>query len=122
MGRYDKLVLIQKPRRRWTFWLKRLGNVLLLAAIAFVIRQAWRHHAVTKKLEEVVAEIDRAEPGWRLSEIEAARDKSQRKRTAPASSSQARSSFPGIGRRRSFTNDSLTYRRRSNSPRRIWRD
>ncbi len=74
MGRYDKLVLIQKPRRRWTFWLKRLGNVLLLAAIAFVIRQAWRHHAVTKKLEEVVAEIDRAEPGWRLSEIEAARE------------------------------------------------
>jgi hypothetical protein len=55
-------------------WLKRLGTVLLLAVIAIAIPQAWRHPQITEKLDETVAELDRTEPGWRLNEIEAARE------------------------------------------------
>jgi hypothetical protein len=75
VGTYDKSALNQKPRRRWTFWLKRLGKVLLLVVIAIAIRQAWHHHEAAKKLEETLAELDHSEPGWRLEDMEAAREK-----------------------------------------------
>jgi hypothetical protein len=74
VGTYDKLVLIQKPRRRWTFWLKRLGKWFLLATLILVIRQAWNYHQATKKLQETLAAMDQAEPGWHLDEIEKARE------------------------------------------------
>jgi hypothetical protein len=71
---HENLFLIRKPPRRWLFWLKRLGKILLLAFVVLAIRQAWHHHEVTKKLDEALAEMDRAELGWRLNEIEAARE------------------------------------------------
>ncbi len=75
MDTLDEAVETEKPRRPWwLLWLKRIGKGLLLAAVVIAIRQAWRHHQVTKKLENTLAEIDRAEPGWRLADIEAARE------------------------------------------------
>jgi hypothetical protein len=56
-------------------WLKRLGTILLLAGIAIAIRQAWHHSEVTEKQHVVLDELDRTEPGWRLEDIEAAREK-----------------------------------------------
>ncbi len=71
----EESLAIAKPRRSWLRWLKRLGKVLLLALIAIVIRQAWHHYEAAKKLQETLAELDRTDPGWRLGDIEAARDK-----------------------------------------------
>ncbi len=73
MDTYEQSFGIAKTRRPWLRWLKRLGTVLLLALVAIAIRQAWHHHEVTKKLQEALAELDRAEPGWRLEDMEAAR-------------------------------------------------
>ncbi|MHB1421598.1 MAG: hypothetical protein ACYC3I_00095 [Gemmataceae bacterium] len=76
MDTYEESFVIEKPHRPWwRRWLKRLGKILLVGTIAIVIRQAWFHHEVTKNLEETLAEMDRVEPGWRLEEIEAAREK-----------------------------------------------
>jgi hypothetical protein len=47
----------------------------LVALIAIVIRQAWRHHEIAKNLQETLAEMDRTEPSWRLQDIEAARER-----------------------------------------------
>jgi hypothetical protein len=56
------------------FWLKRLGMMLLVLLIVAACTQTWRHYQVSKRLDETLAEIDRAEPGWRLADIEAARE------------------------------------------------
>lgn len=74
METYEESVESSKPRRPWMRWLKRIGKGLLFVIIAGVIRQTWHHHQVTKKLQETLAEMDRTEPGWRLNEIEAARE------------------------------------------------
>lgn len=74
METYEESVESSKPRRPWMRWLKRIGKGLLVAVIAIVIRQAWHHREVTKKLQETLAEMDRTEPGWRLKDIEAARE------------------------------------------------
>lgn len=62
-----------RPGCLW-FWLKRLGKALLLAAVVGACTQAWRHYQICKQLDETLAEMDRAEPGWRLADIEAARE------------------------------------------------
>jgi hypothetical protein len=62
-----------KPRRLWLRWLKRLGMVLLPALALVAFRQGWLHPEAIKKFRETLAEMDRAEPGWRLADIEAAR-------------------------------------------------
>ena len=74
MQTHEKLFLIQKPPRRWLFWLKRLGKGFLVVTIILVIRQAWSYHQATKKLQETLAAMDQAEPGWHLDEIEKARE------------------------------------------------
>jgi len=64
-----------KPRRSWwRRWLKRVGWGLLMLVIVVACRMAWRHYQVTKQLNESLTKLDRAEPGWRLEEIEAARE------------------------------------------------
>jgi hypothetical protein len=35
--------------------------------------QIYRHHRVTTRLQEALAELDRTDPGWRIKDIEAAR-------------------------------------------------
>lgn len=75
MKTYEEAFVIEKPRQPWwQRWLKRICKVLLLAAIAIAIRQGWYHYQATKKLQETLAEMDRHEPGWRLEDIEAARE------------------------------------------------
>jgi hypothetical protein len=62
---------LPKPRRRK--WLLRVGItflVLLLVAAAFYAY--WRHQ-VNQNLDDVVAALDRHEPGWRWDDILAAR-------------------------------------------------
>lgn len=34
----------------------------------------WRHHSVQQRLDQALAELDRTDPGWRLEDIEAARE------------------------------------------------
>jgi hypothetical protein len=64
---------ISKPRP-WLRWLKRLGKGLLVVILAIVVRQVWHHYEANKKLQETLAELDRTDPGWRLEDIEAARE------------------------------------------------
>lgn len=65
-----------KPRHRW---LKRFGCGLLILALALLIPAAstwaWRRHLHQQRLDEMLAELDRADPGWRLEDIEAARER-----------------------------------------------
>lgn len=72
----DSLV-VAKPRRRW---LKRIGcGLVVLLALALILSipaistAIRRHHAVGQRLDEALADLDRSDPGWRLSDIEAAR-------------------------------------------------
>lgn len=70
----EKSFSVDNPRRPRLRWLKRIGKGLLILAIIAALRLAWRHHQITKALDEAVAEMDRVEPGWRLADIEAARE------------------------------------------------
>src|SRR5262249_45466704 len=58
---------IRKPRRRW--WKRLLIGTLLAVLIPTAIYRyrAWR---LDRELEQVVAELDERDPGWRLEEIE----------------------------------------------------
>ncbi len=75
MNAQDDPLPVEKPRRPRLRWLKRIGKGLLIAAVIIAGRMAWHHYQATKNLQEALAEMDRAEPGWRLEEIEAAREK-----------------------------------------------
>jgi hypothetical protein len=65
---------IRRPRPRWVRWLRRLGWVVLALAVGEAIRYGYNHHRVTTRLREAVEELDRTDPGWRLADIEAARE------------------------------------------------
>jgi hypothetical protein len=72
---YEESFEIDKSRRSWwRRWLKRIGWSLLILAVSSAGRQAWVHYQATKKLQETLTEMDRVEPGWRLEDIEAARE------------------------------------------------
>jgi hypothetical protein len=70
----DDPLPVEKPRRPRLRWLKRIGKGLLMVAVIIAGRMAWHHFQATKNLQEALAEMDRAEPGWRLEDIEAARE------------------------------------------------
>jgi hypothetical protein len=70
----EESVDIGKRRFPELRWLKRIGWGLLVLAIIITCRMAWHHYQIMKKLHESLAELDRAEPGWRLKDIEAARE------------------------------------------------
>lgn len=53
--------------------LKVVGWGLLILAMLAAIGMFWNHAKTTSKLQKVLAELDRTDPGWRLEEIEAAR-------------------------------------------------
>lgn len=74
MEPYDRTIDLTKPRRPRRRWLKRLGWSLLSLLILGFGAQRWSHYQAQKRLDEALAEMDRAEPGWRLKEIEAARE------------------------------------------------
>lgn len=66
------------PQRRWRAWLKRL--VLRFCFLGVVVLVLWlgarTYYAYTagRDLQSYMAELDGADPGWRLDEIEAARE------------------------------------------------
>jgi hypothetical protein len=46
----DDPLPIEKPRRLWLRWLKRIGKGLLVLAIVIGGRMAWDHHQTAEKL------------------------------------------------------------------------
>ncbi len=60
-----------RPRRRW---LKRLGCSLLILALLLVLGYLWDSRKQSDKLQEMLADLDRREPGWRLEDLNAARE------------------------------------------------
>ncbi len=78
MNAYEESFVVAKPYRRW---MKRVGCVLLvllILAITLLILAACflvpRHYLVKQRLEEAITELDSSDPGWRLADIEAARE------------------------------------------------
>jgi hypothetical protein len=71
---YDESFENENLPRPWPRWLKRIGWVLLMLTILAAGRAIWNHGQKASKLQETLAEMDRVEPGWRLEEIEAARE------------------------------------------------
>ena len=65
---------ISKSRRSLLRGLKRIGCGLLILLLLAVGAQAWRQHSAQQRLKELLAELDRTEPGWRLEDLEAARE------------------------------------------------
>jgi hypothetical protein len=63
-----------RPPSVWRYWLKRLTWSFLILVATLICTLALSHHRHSKRLEEAVAELDRAEPGWRLRDIEDARE------------------------------------------------
>src|SRR5262245_2066539 len=55
-----------RKRRRWWILALALGGIPVFAGLVFVV-------STRSGLNSLIAEIDRADPGWRLEEIEAAR-------------------------------------------------
>jgi hypothetical protein len=65
---------IAKRRRRW---LKRLGfGLLILLLLLIPLSCAWFlwHRSLQQRLDVALAELDRTDPGWRLDDIEDARE------------------------------------------------
>lgn len=58
---------------RWRRWAKRFALALLLLIAATLGGYAWWQHVVHERLTAAVAELDATDPGWRLSDLEAAR-------------------------------------------------
>ncbi len=54
--------------------LKVIGWGLLILALLAAIGVYWNHTKMEGKLQSTLADLDRTEPGWRLEEIEAARE------------------------------------------------
>ena len=57
--------------RRWLRWPLRAG---LISFALFALYAAFNHYRVEKNLRAALADLDEADPGWRLDEIEAARE------------------------------------------------
>ena len=60
--------------RSWMAWLKGLGWGVLILAFLAALGLFWNREKRASKLQEMLAEMDRGEPGWRLDDIEAARE------------------------------------------------
>ncbi len=69
----NELSETSKPRRGIDYRKLILGW-LLLVALFVAIQMFWNRSKMARRLQETLAELDRSEPGWRLEEIEAARD------------------------------------------------
>ncbi len=70
MFRDDPAETIAPPPRRTRFWLLVVGLPLLFGVLALV---GWLV-SINTGLQSALAEADRLDPGWRLEEIEAARE------------------------------------------------
>jgi hypothetical protein len=73
MATENEISEVSKPRSG-IGCLKIIGWGLVLLALFAVIGVFWNHTSATSKLQETLAELDRTDPGWRLEDIEAARE------------------------------------------------
>lgn len=69
----EKSLEVITPRRHRLRWPKRIGCGLLILLSFGVGAWGWRHHSAQLRLNELLAELDRTEPGWRLEDLEAER-------------------------------------------------
>src|SRR6476469_4578225 len=60
------------PRRRNRRWLIAL-LLGLVAVLAPVVAWTYRHWSGEREVQELLAELDRTDPGWRFAEIQARR-------------------------------------------------
>lgn len=65
---------IANSRRPWLRGLTYLAIVLFPGLTLLISRQGWRHTQAIKNLQATLTDMDRAESGWRLEDIEAARE------------------------------------------------
>src|SRR5579862_3038729 len=69
-----KSTSVAKPRRRrWRRWSIRLLLAFLVCVGFLACLFAYWHHCNTSALQAALAELDSADPGWRLADIQAAR-------------------------------------------------
>lgn len=59
--------------RRGMSWLKAIGLTVVILVIVVAGGLMWNQHTSASKLQNMLAEMDRNEPGWRFEDIEAAR-------------------------------------------------
>lgn len=67
-------ITISEFRRLRLRWLKCIVSGLLILLILAVCAWTCLPHAAQQRLNEAMAELDRDDPGWRLEDIEAARE------------------------------------------------
>jgi hypothetical protein len=60
--------------RPWIGWLKITGLVLLILTMLTILGVFWHRDKMASKLQQMLAEMDRTDLGWRLENIEAARE------------------------------------------------
>src|SRR6185437_13587807 len=60
--------------RRGMGCLKGIGWGVLILAFLVAIGLFWNREKKASKLQQMLAELDRSDPGWRLEDIEAARE------------------------------------------------
>jgi hypothetical protein len=56
----------------WRWWLKRLLVAVLTGTVGLAIHDGIVYYQTSSALWQALAELDRADPGWRLADIEAA--------------------------------------------------
>jgi hypothetical protein len=74
METHEESLESDTSRPPWPGWLKCLGWGVLIVAIVTVAGLAWNRGNKASKLQATLAELDRTDPGWRLEDIEAARE------------------------------------------------
>jgi hypothetical protein len=70
---YSRIPDVARRRPTWR-WLKRLALGVLVLAVGLAIHSAFRYYRTTGALRQMWADLDRADPGWRMEEIEALRE------------------------------------------------
>ncbi len=64
--------IVKRPSRLWA-WLRGAGFGVQLLFASYFVFLGVRGYVVRTRLQAVLAEMDRTDPGWRLPDIEAAR-------------------------------------------------
>jgi hypothetical protein len=74
MGSTRALSFVKPSRWRAWRWPRRIAYGLLAALLSVVVWQTIRHYQIAANLQTAVDVLNRDDPGWRLADIEAARE------------------------------------------------